>query len=269
MPPVLSFVMPTYNRRDILPAAIDSALVWLDRIGCGEIIVVDDGSSDATAEMMSERYGERQASGQLVFHERERNGGAAAAKNSGAILAKGEWIVFLDSDDMVIADAVLPVLAQLETAGDASAVLFRCVERSSGALVGSDLGETVAVDLPTDLAFWKWGECLPAVRADCARRFPYVVDLPGYEGISYARMSCHTGRVLVSPIVARIYDTGDHERVSTPAPGLRSLRQRKFSTIMLSEFRDHLSLRARLRFCLTYIRAQVELLTLRKADSLR
>lgn len=259
MPPArLSFVVPTYNRRELLPVAVDSALAWLDQIGGGQIIIVDDGSKDGTDQMVRQRYQERLQAGEIVFHERARNGGAAAAKNTGASLADGDWIVFLDSDDALIEEAALPVVEELGRAGEAPAVFFRCVEKSTGALVGEPLQDRVSLNLTQHVSQWKWGECLPIVRSEASRRFPYVEELPGYESISYFRMIREIGKVTVSPIVARIYQTEGNDRVSAAGRLVRSIRNKTYALIMLGEFRRDLPLRIWLRFVLTYAKSRAD-----------
>jgi glycosyltransferase involved in cell wall biosynthesis len=88
----VSAVIPTYNRSSQVCRAIDSVLAQTVRVE--EIIVVDDGSTDGTADAVRDRYGCR-----VVLLEQE-NAGAAAARNRGIREARGEWIAFLDSDDV-------------------------------------------------------------------------------------------------------------------------------------------------------------------------
>jgi len=85
-----SVVIPTYNRAKLLQAALDSVLAqsWTDY----EIIVVDDGSTDETSGAIS-RYGDP------VRLFRQENQGPGAARNLGIAQARGEYVVFLDSDD--------------------------------------------------------------------------------------------------------------------------------------------------------------------------
>lgn len=89
--PQFSAVIPTYNRADAVCRAIESVL--RQTFPPGEIIVVDDGSRDSTAERVRS-YGERV---RYIFQE---NAGAAAARNRGAAEGCYPWVAFLDSDDL-------------------------------------------------------------------------------------------------------------------------------------------------------------------------
>ncbi len=88
----VSVIIPAFNRADLIGEAIDSVL-GQDIENCAiEIIVVDDGSTDNTREVV-EAYGDR------VTYLYQRNAGAGVARNHGIQAASGEWIAFLDSDD--------------------------------------------------------------------------------------------------------------------------------------------------------------------------
>lgn len=86
----VSIVIPTYNAARYLRQAIDSALAQTH--GDKEIIVVDDGSTDDTSEILAAYAGRIRVLSQ-------RNQGAAAACNAGAEAARGRWIALLDADD--------------------------------------------------------------------------------------------------------------------------------------------------------------------------
>jgi glycosyltransferase involved in cell wall biosynthesis len=88
----VSAVIPTYNRRAQVLRAIESVLA--QSVPVDEIIVVDDGSTDGTAEAIRRRFGARVS----VFQQ--KNAGVSAARNRGVREAGGEWIAFLDSDDV-------------------------------------------------------------------------------------------------------------------------------------------------------------------------
>jgi glycosyltransferase involved in cell wall biosynthesis len=89
--PEVSVIIPTYNRRAMLVAAIDSVLAQSFR--AFELIVIDDGSTDGTAEHLA-RLGE------TIRIERIEHRGPAAARNRGVELALAPLIAFLDSDDL-------------------------------------------------------------------------------------------------------------------------------------------------------------------------
>ena len=93
--PRISVIIPTYNRCWILKEAIDSILS--QNFSDIELIVVDDGSTDATNALLSS-YGDQIA---LIC---QKNKGVSAARNVGISIAKGEYIAFLDSDDMWLAE---------------------------------------------------------------------------------------------------------------------------------------------------------------------
>ena len=85
----VSVVIPTHNREDRLPAAIRS--VRAQTFPPSEIVVIDDGSTDATPVLM-DGFPD-------VRYIRQENQGVSAARNHGIRAAKHEWIAFLDSDD--------------------------------------------------------------------------------------------------------------------------------------------------------------------------
>lgn len=116
-------IIPTYNRRDLLPRAIDSVLAQTRRVD--EIIVVDDGSNDGTADMLQARYGER------VKHVWQSNAGVSAARNHGLRLARGRYLALLDSDDEWLPEKTALQVAFLESRPDFGMVVCD-VERIDG-----------------------------------------------------------------------------------------------------------------------------------------
>lgn len=95
MRPKVSVIVPCYNQAAFLPKAIAS--LHAQTLGDWECIIVDDGSTDNTAEVAA-NIALNEPRVRLV---QQTNGGLAAARNAGLIQAKGEYIQFLDADDTI------------------------------------------------------------------------------------------------------------------------------------------------------------------------
>lgn len=91
---MISVILPTYNRAPFLERAMGSVLA--QRRPCGELLVVDDGSTDNTADLVA-RWAANASVPVHYLHQENR--GAAAARNTGIRAARGELLAFLDSDD--------------------------------------------------------------------------------------------------------------------------------------------------------------------------
>ena len=105
MPALVSIIIPTYNRWSYLQMTIDSVLA--QTYPHIEIIVVDDGSTDLTAEGLN-RYGSRIR----VIHQ--ANQGGTAARNTGINAATGDYLTFLDHDDLMFPTKLERQIALLE-----------------------------------------------------------------------------------------------------------------------------------------------------------
>jgi len=90
----VSVIIPTYNRRQLLSGAIASVLA--QSLPCAEIIVVDDGSQDETANYIATVVHD---AGVPIRYLRQENRGPAAARNLGIHHARHRYLAFLDSDD--------------------------------------------------------------------------------------------------------------------------------------------------------------------------
>lgn len=104
--PLVSIIIPVFNCQEFLAETIKSALnqTWLNK----EIIIVDDGSMDGSL-----TTAKKFENGTVrVFHQKNR--GASAARNYGISAAKGEYIQFLDADDIIPADKIEKQLSILE-----------------------------------------------------------------------------------------------------------------------------------------------------------
>ena len=95
--PTVSLYMPSHNREDLLPRAIASVMAQTYPVY--ELIVVDDGSSDGTWDLLTKLQKQHD---NLVILRHETPKGACAARNSAINMAKGEFISGLDDDDELL-----------------------------------------------------------------------------------------------------------------------------------------------------------------------
>ena len=90
----VSVILPAYNARPFIGRAIDSVLCQTERRF--ELLVIDDGSRDGTAEFVAEAYRDER---RLEIIRAARNGGPAHARNLGLSAAQAPWIALIDADD--------------------------------------------------------------------------------------------------------------------------------------------------------------------------
>ncbi len=94
-----SVIIPTYNNADKIERTVKS--VWNQTFDNWEIIIVDDGSKDNTEEIIQPLLKNRN-----IRYFKQLNAGVSVARNKGALKAKGEYLIFLDSDDELNVDAL-------------------------------------------------------------------------------------------------------------------------------------------------------------------
>src|SRR5688572_6629765 len=117
-----SIIMPVYNRAALVGRALRSCLS--QSFADFEIVVVDDGSSDASVDVIRTFDDPRI---RLVMHERNR--GRCPARNTGMAAARGQWFVFFDSDDELL-EGALETIHQEATNASPEVLLMRfaCIE---------------------------------------------------------------------------------------------------------------------------------------------
>jgi glycosyltransferase involved in cell wall biosynthesis len=107
-PGVVSIIIPCYNSERFLSETLESALA--QSYPHSEIIVIDDGSTDGTAKLIRS-YADR------LRADSGPNRGASGARNRGTVLARGEFIQYLDADDLLTQNAVANRVATLQRSG--------------------------------------------------------------------------------------------------------------------------------------------------------
>jgi len=158
--PLVSVVVPAFNAQPVIERCLRAA----DREkrsfpGGAELIVVDDGSTDATAELAAPLCD--------VLVKMDENSGAAAARNRGAQKAGGEILVFLDAD-VIMAEGALSKLTESIVKGEADAAVGRYTERPAAEGVVNLYHNAFTRyhhDLSPEQIDWFWG-ALSAVKKE-------------------------------------------------------------------------------------------------------
>jgi|GEM_PF-6934712 len=189
--PLVSVVMPVYNVEKYVERCMES--VVSQTLKDIEIICVDDGSNDKSAEIIK-NFAEKDGRIKIIT---EKNGGISYARNTGIIAARGKYIYFLDSDDfMNISDGLEKMYERAEK--DGLDILYvgckidcECPEleerREKAAWYEKDRcfdfsgkGSEMLLYMAADNSFW-----VPQSTCFYSRRFIYENDLLFYEGILY------------------------------------------------------------------------------------
>lgn len=212
--PYFSVIVPVYNRAALVGRALRSVLV--QSFGDFEIVVVDDGSSDASVDAVKAVVDPRI---RLIVHERNR--GRCPARNTGMAASRGEWFVFLDSDDELLPDALETIHRDAQAApADVTTLRYSCVD-GRGA---------ISPDPPYPRELWTYEQYLRWIEASlhraakkeslpCSRvaTFPAIAYSDGHaeEGLYHLDLA-RAGRVGVSPAVVRRYLSDALNQITRP-----------------------------------------------------
>ena len=223
---VLSVVIPAWNRAALVCDAVNSALQ--QRAGEVEVIVVDDASTDGTAALLQSQFGSR-----IQVLRLEHRRGPGGARNAGARLARGEFVGFLDSDDLWLPgklDAELSVFADFP---DADVVVSDSQNFFEGEADGESrfaqnglLAATQGEVRPARDCRWLWTNsmntvhtCGIIVRREALSKLGeklFAEDLVCCEDWEFQMRLYHSCRVVVLPEVwshvRRFNDASRHDR---------------------------------------------------------
>jgi glycosyltransferase involved in cell wall biosynthesis len=192
----LSIVVPTMNRRVLLEEALNSILLEASDMPV-EAIVADDGSTDDTPRLcrdLQRVYGPER----VVVSRSENNLGAQAARNRGLRTATGKWVVFLDSDDVVVPSGVATLAEHLQqdsTLDYAYGKVIRTDEKLKPLPRNSLVGKPFC-DGPVEVAGYHW-HTMGAMyrRSYLAKVGPWNEALTGSQDWEYqARVKLAGGR---------------------------------------------------------------------------
>jgi len=215
----VSIVTPLFNRARSMQRSIDSSLAAIRAGYADELVLVDDGSSDDTVAVLHRDYANELASDYCQLVVLAQNSGVSAAKNAGANAARGDWLIFLDSDDWFVPDALAALTTELQQHAGHAAVFFRCRDQQSGELIGAP-AQAQELSLQGMLRHGTPGECLPVVKRQAMLKQPYPAELRGSEGLTYLALLFAGQQIYLSSVIAREYDNSGADRLSSKQ-GLR------------------------------------------------
>ena len=215
---LVSVIIPTYNRSQVLVEAMDS--VWKQTYRPIELIVVDDGSTDNTKTTVKSWTNQHQQYNFKILDFYQENKGAPAARNLGLANCSGEFIQFLDSDDMLLPTKFSDQVEVLEANPEEtlSYCMCKCVDEKRGVeeLIGlrptkSRYYEIIANACNSITPLWR--------RSAVIESGPWDEELPCWQDWDFgvrARMKCGVG-VFVPKVLCvqqihpgkRITDHGD------------------------------------------------------------
>lgn len=172
--PLISVIIPTYNRAPFIGGTVDSVLA--QTLGSLEVVVVDDGSTDGTTELVRSRY----AAEPRVRCVWQDNAERSVARNTGIRMARGGWLAFLDSDDQWRPDKLAKQMAVLES--DPSFIMVHCaysrIDESAG--VSEDVVIPDGEGLVSGNIFWSLIEANPVSSATPVIRRAVVERCGGF-----------------------------------------------------------------------------------------
>lgn len=175
----VSVVIPTYNRADLIERSIESVLQQTCQDT--EIIVVDDGSTDNTRQVVA-AYGER------VSYIFQQKAGTSAARNLGVLKSSGAYLMFLDSDDTIERTAIEKLAGALDEHADSGAAFcgWNVIDEKRSDVAGSSLDRPSGdVFVPMCTEHLCIGHSAIVRRGCVAKSGLFDVDLPQYEDIDF------------------------------------------------------------------------------------
>ncbi len=193
----VSIVIPTYNRGDMLRELLSSVVSQRHRPV--EIVVVDDGSTDNTTEVVRS-FHEHYAGGSALacVYERIAHGGAQSARNRGIEVSSGNVLMFVDSDDVLAVDGLAKLAEVLEESPELDYVYGRVMmtdERLAPLPKMAEVGGPFSKDRPSDTFGYHWHTMGALYRRECIDRVGlWNMELAGSQDWEFqARVKLYGG----------------------------------------------------------------------------
>lgn len=178
---IFSIITPVFNRQDCIERCIKSVVNSITQGGVIEHIIVDDGSSDSTADVV-EQYARQYD--HIKFIKFPQNRGTNAARNSAIAAAKGNWCIILDSDDYFVDNAISTIQTTLKVNSGYKHYMFAPDDmldyyKSNVIIKGR---EQCVLSYPDFLNGYVGGDFIHVCNTEILRRHPFDENLRTYEG---------------------------------------------------------------------------------------
>jgi glycosyltransferase involved in cell wall biosynthesis len=246
----VSYVVPCFNRTKQLRETLLSIINQED--WNSEIIVVDDASTVDTFEPISDLV----ELAEIHYVKLDRNLGVCGAKNAGVKKAKGELVVFVDSDDLLCQNASTRIRRRFkERPGEV--LFFSCVDEERRSIYRRNV-RFGRLNYSSLLADEAPGEFLPAAPKALLEAVPFEEHLRGFEHITWLKCARKCGGVSYYPDIARIYRISGEDRMCAPKNLFAGAdRLARGWIAYLNEFEEDLARHARLRLAAGIVKALV------------
>lgn len=204
---LVTVIIITYNRAGTLERAIASVL--RQTYPSLDLLVVDDGSTDRTKDVLAKVQDPRV---RTIRHEKNR--GITAARNTGLANIKGEWFTFVDSDDEIVPEAI-EVLMGIPDAVDPSLteIECNCVDAATGRFTGDGLDHDQVLDEATIVGKMKhdhWG----IIKSSLLQGDRFNEFLPGFEDVLWTKVRRRARSYYVHKALKIVHrGSGDRESV--------------------------------------------------------
>lgn len=203
-----SIIIPTYNRRNIVFRTIQSILI--QSYTNYEIIVIDDGSNDGTAQFL----GKIACNSKFHLITLGENFGVNIAKNIGAINAKGDYLIFLDSDDSFLDfQSLMTLNHEIEVNNFPKVAMFSCINMYNN-LTGNSINQSRKLDFKEYFCNSVKGEYLPVILRKEFLKVKFNESIRGGEHITWKLLVMECNEILISSKIVRLYDNLSKDRLS-------------------------------------------------------
>lgn len=191
----LSVIIPFYNLERYVRECLDSVFASVGDDAGVEVIAVDDGSTDSTPSLLDEYRPafDLQTPSLIVIHK--PNGGEGSARNAGLAVATGEWITFLDGDDVWLPNMVSEVRSALAAHPDADIIGFRFLPFDDGSRVPESRATVNSLEFNA-------AEGIPSEAILELGVFPTLFRREKFRGIGFTALPLGADRLYVAQCLA-------------------------------------------------------------------